>query len=193
MSEELKLPSYLVEIEDYDNNEETHKYRYSTDEASCFINTFILSDEASRIPREKEVLIQGLHETMDQFRGIIEVANGFTRSGKEYVYYIVKTLVGDQKQHHCYYLVLQLDQGISLTQVTGTFLYRHSQDYRDQEIYAKFKELFPREEWEKDPYDKNFRRGLLMNQGEREEYDILFPEHPLTQARKLVKDLIEKN
>ena len=48
------------------------------------------------------------------------------------------------------------------------------------------------ENWRFDPYDKNHKHGTLMNLSEQELYDAQFPDHPLTQARILLKD-IEQN
>jgi hypothetical protein len=41
--------------------------------------------------------------------------------------------------------------------------------------------------WTCDPYDPNFGKGLLANKSELPEFDALFPEHPLTEARRLVR------
>jgi len=43
--------------------------------------------------------------------------------------------------------------------------------------------------WFSDPYDSNFKGGLLMNKSEQDNYDNEFPNHPLTQARKLIKQI----
>jgi len=40
--------------------------------------------------------------------------------------------------------------------------------------------------WAQDPYDSGISEGTLMNLSEQEQYDALFPEHPLTEARKLL-------
>jgi len=49
------------------------------------------------------------------------------------------------------------------------------------------------EGWVADPYDPTYMQGALMNLSEKEEYDEAFPNHPLSQARKIVKFLIENN
>jgi hypothetical protein len=41
--------------------------------------------------------------------------------------------------------------------------------------------------WSADPYDRGWKKGTLMNLAEREEYDPLFPEHPLTIVREGLK------
>lgn len=41
--------------------------------------------------------------------------------------------------------------------------------------------------WAADPYDRTWKQGALMNLAEREEYDPLFPGHPLTIVRDGLK------
>lgn len=42
-------------------------------------------------------------------------------------------------------------------------------------------------DWFADPYDSTYSEGTLMNGAEKETYDEEFPDHPLTQARNLLK------
>ncbi|TCI90575.1 hypothetical protein [Tenacibaculum sp. M341] len=46
------------------------------------------------------------------------------------------------------------------------------------------------EGWFSDPYNSAISEGLLMNKSEERKYDLDFPEHPLSNARKLL-DKIE--
>lgn len=46
--------------------------------------------------------------------------------------------------------------------------------------------------WFADPYDDSIKEGLLMNKSEQEIYDSQFPEHPLSQARGLLKQIEEE-
>ena len=46
------------------------------------------------------------------------------------------------------------------------------------------------EGWFKDPYGSGIKRGVLMNLSEDKKYDADFPDHPLTQTRRLL-DKIE--
>lgn len=41
--------------------------------------------------------------------------------------------------------------------------------------------------WFRDPYDPTFTKGTVMNQSEEEIYDATFPNHPLSEARKLMR------
>jgi hypothetical protein len=43
--------------------------------------------------------------------------------------------------------------------------------------------------WSADPYDDNFKDGTLMNKSEQHVYDIEFPNHPLTRARQILKQI----
>ena len=45
------------------------------------------------------------------------------------------------------------------------------------------------EGWFYDPYDTELKEGVLMNKSEEEKYDQGFPEHPLTQSRKLISKI----
>lgn len=40
------------------------------------------------------------------------------------------------------------------------------------------------ENWERDPYDPDYRFGTLMNQAEEIKHDLFFPAHPLTRVRE---------
>ena len=46
--------------------------------------------------------------------------------------------------------------------------------------------------WARDPYDETFTKGFLMNMSEDEKYDKHFPDHPLSELRRL-KDFILQN
>jgi hypothetical protein len=41
--------------------------------------------------------------------------------------------------------------------------------------------------WMRDPYDQSIVDGLMRNLSEAEEYDELFPDHPLSRSRLLLK------
>jgi|GEM_PF-752216 len=48
-------------------------------------------------------------------------------------------------------------------------------------------------QYRQDPYDKNFQEGNTMNISEREEFDYLFPFHPLSIIRMDIKPRILKS
>lgn len=67
---------------------------------------------------------------------------------------------------------------------------------RDSVILNKLMEsgevLFENEEiknWFSDPYDSDFKQGVLMNKSEDEKYDNEFPDHPLTISRSMINKI----
>jgi hypothetical protein len=40
--------------------------------------------------------------------------------------------------------------------------------------------------WADDPYDPDNRTPMVRNRGERPEYDVMFPDHPLSRARAML-------
>ena len=49
------------------------------------------------------------------------------------------------------------------------------------------------EGWAADPYDAEYDRGIPMNCSEKKEYDSQFPQHPLSEARRFIAELINLN
>lgn len=45
--------------------------------------------------------------------------------------------------------------------------------------------------WMRDPYDESIHLPLMMNLSELEEFDEMFPEHPLSRLRKHLKHVEE--
>jgi hypothetical protein len=45
------------------------------------------------------------------------------------------------------------------------------------------------ENWFSDPYNADFKSNCLMNQAEKAIYDDIIPNHPLSQARKLLAEI----
>jgi len=54
------------------------------------------------------------------------------------------------------------------------------------------KEGIPVEPWCHDPFDSSVSDGFLMNQSEQENFDGMFPYHPLTMCRAF-RDYIAEN
>ncbi len=155
------------------------------------------------LPLEKTKLINGIHDLLDDNQGLIEVGTGHTKRGYIYVYSIVKTLIEEIRGVR-YYLYMQLfsqnkkSDGFDAIEVTGDFteitttgmrdsigldLARRAEliDFRNENIF---------DGWNEDPYDPDYRKGALMNLSERAGLDGLFPYHPLSQCRELLKAIL---
>jgi hypothetical protein len=56
---------------------------------------------------------------------------------------------------------------------------------RDHALFGRFVASQQRlSSWELDPYDGSRRDKIMRNRGEAEEYDVQFPDHPLSRARR---------
>ena len=68
---------------------------------------------------------------------------------------------------------------------------------RDNVLYAKLSQqglvgkTDDLDDWFEDPYDPNYKGGILMNKSEEEQYDDEFPEHPLSVIRKMLPKIKE--
>jgi hypothetical protein len=45
------------------------------------------------------------------------------------------------------------------------------------------------EKWSQDPYDASIKSPFMRNRAEVEEYDVMFPDHPLSRARALLNHI----
>ncbi len=46
--------------------------------------------------------------------------------------------------------------------------------------------------WFADPYSSHYKGGTLMNRSEEAQYDTQFPEHPLSQCRTLMREILSE-
>lgn len=144
------------------------------------------------------MLVDIIHNSLVENQGIIECNMGKTSAGDEYIYSIVKTGLDDSGVN--YNLVLQMLKGGKVLSVQAICEERGITGIRDAIVFATvspeaagMNENGPFEGWMCDPFDPDYKKGLLMNLSEDRKYDEQFPEHPLTQARLLLKHLIENN
>ena len=49
------------------------------------------------------------------------------------------------------------------------------------------------EGWAKDPYDDNYKSGVLKNLGENKEFDQFFPAHPLSECHRVLQYILDNN
>ena len=165
---------------------------YGTATPSCkaLIQVYMITHRKAMPFDGVKVLIVGIHESLSDDQALIEVKAGKTKNGRKYVLSIVKT---KQESHGVRYF-LQMDveyEGAALS-VKGHFIESGMTGYRDTMVW----ELARREgivsstdnsKWCFDPYDKTLKRPYLMNLSEKEEYDEMFPDHPLSQCRKFIQ------
>ena len=146
---------------------------------------------------DKQSLINGIHSNLDDTQGLICVENGETKNNRKYIYSIVKT-VNDSFSGASYHLRMNIQYDKKIYEIEGEFSEDGTTGVRDSMILSIMMskgvvtvENDKMHGWFKDPYDESYTSGVLMNLSENEEFDELFPDHPLTQARKFVKFIID--
>ena len=173
-------------------------YGYENDGSGCFIMTYpIPADRAMPYENSQEV-VDGIHASLGDDQGLIEVENGKTEEGHSYIYSIVKSLKQPHGVQYC--MTMHIDYVDYAVQVQGFFDEIGTTGIRDALIFAQAQnqnlvKVTEKgiEGWNQDPYDPSFDHGNMMNMSERREYDELFPAHPLSEARRFVTEMIKIN
>lgn len=170
-------------------------YGMSTETCIAFIQVFPISERKTMPFDDNVTIINGIHHSLKDVQALIEVKNGRTKIGKQYVYSIVKTKQEESGVE--YFLLMHVEHENGAISINAHFLEHGMTGIRDTTIWELARRegvvsIDNNEKWCFDPYDKDFKHPFLMNLSEKEEFDKLFPEHPLTQARQFVKMITEK-
>ena len=165
-------------------------YGKQTESALCMVSIYPIDVEDAMDFNDTEALINGIHHTLAENQALIEVENGRRASGFPYIYSIVKTYNGEEEGVG-YTLVLDflLRPNSSVVRVQGFFQEYGITGVRDATVFARLSQDkgFSEDGWCFDPYDPDSQASYMMNQSERAEYDELFPDHPLTQCRMIIR------
>lgn len=172
-------------------------YEKITENSINYVSGFVTNKKESMDFDNKESLINEIHSNMDDNQGIICVENGKTKNNRKYIYSIVKT-VNDPLSGVSYYLRMNIQYDKKIYEIEGEFSEYGTTGVRDSVILQLMMsqgivtiENDILHGWLEDPYDKSYTKGVLMNLSEKEEFDEIFPDHPLTQAREFVNFIID--
>ena len=168
-------------------------YCKTTESSDNQVLIFRTTREKAMNPEDVPGLIEGIHRSMSEDQGLIEVRNGVTKRGYLFIYSIVKTISPEGFGGVSYFLRLNLFREEDTAEIQAGFKEIGLTGRRE----AVCIELARREGlmdsfasgskgWAQDPYDPEYTRGRLMNLAEKAGLDGLFPEHPLSQARELL-------
>ncbi len=173
-------------------------YGYQTDGALCSVKCMPFRAENAMPYENPRAVIDGIHEALGEDQGLIEVESDVTAAGRRFLYSVVKTLQKPDGVQYC--LTMHLDYMNYAFQIQGFFDETGRTGVRDTMVYLLLsKEGAVRitedgiEGWCADPYDPVYKRGCLMNCSERKSFDKEFPQHPLTELRRFVKELADLN
>ncbi|MEG2006223.1 MAG: hypothetical protein RR186_02100, partial [Raoultibacter sp.] len=146
--------------------------------------------------------ISELHEVLGDDAGIIKVSSGTTAAGRPYAYDIIKHGMTSEDNIPLgieYTLNINVKTDECIMFINASFAEEGNTGMRDSVVLPMFMQANNRENfddldgWFRDPYDPEFKRGLLMNVSEMEELDEKFPWHALSEARSFAKFVIENN
>ena len=173
-------------------------YLYKSSGAECCISIRPIPDSSAMPFGAPLEVIHGLRDVMEDVQGLIEVKSGRTHSGCRYIYVIMKELIGLRGAD--YLLNFHLDSPGGVMLVYGSFIEMGKFGRREKAVRLRIVReaksggnMKALDTWEADPYDPGVREGALMNGSEYEVFDHQFPEHPLSEMRKLIKELIRLN
>lgn len=171
-------------------------YSKQTQVSNIFLIMYpINNQQAMPYGKEKEV-IDGIHRALGENQGLVEVKSGITKKQKKYMYSIVKTKLNPSGMQ--YVLTMHIDMNDYSINIQSFFDEVGITGMRDSTILNKMinegKIIPPNMDgWFRDPYDENYKNGLLRNESEKSEYDLMFPQHPLSESRIFIKYIIENN
>ena len=196
---DLNMPAWMRKMDSVSVDPvDSVPYGYETPNAGCFVLARAVPLEHSLVSAGKQAIIDGLHRTLHDDQGLIEVEEGKTAAGRRYLYSVVKTL--KQPSGVQYTLILDLDDADCSVTVHGTFDEKGTTGFRDSMVFAMLSnggKVEVTEDgikgWNADPYDPEYLKGSLMNCSETREYDTVFPLHPLSVLRQFVTELVELN
>lgn len=173
-----------------------------TENTSALIVKFPVSEEASMPFNNDSAIISELHEVLGDDAGIIKVSSGTTAAGRPYAYDIIKHGMTSEDNIPLgieYTLNINVKTDECIMFINASFAEEGNTGMRDSVVLPMFMQANNRENfddldgWFRDPYDPEFKRGLLMNVSEMEELDEKFPWHALSEARSFAKFVIENN
>lgn len=193
----LNIPSDFSRVNSMPNDPpHSTAYLKQTQNSNCFAMIYPIPNSSAMPYDDVNAVINGIHNSLSEDQGLIEVSKGYTNTNKKFIYSIIKTHLNPSGMQ--YALTMNIDIINHSICVQSFFDELGDTGLRDSLVFNKLinagKITLPdMEGWLKDPYDPNFKKGILKNLSENEELDKYFPQHPLSEARNFVKYIIKNN
>ena len=170
-------------------------YAAQTESALVLMSLYPIASAKAMPFDTPQIVIDGIHSALGEDQGLIHVSAGQTNAGHKYIYSIVKT--GIQPAGVQYVLTFHIQYSETVVSIQAFFEETGTTGLRDTVVYelarrdGKVNGIF--DGWMKDPYDPDYTRGLRMNLSEAEEYDSMFPSHPLSVCRRFLEFFRQNN
>jgi len=166
--------------------------------AQVVVLLFPISADATMPFDMPQAVINGIHQSLEETQGLIEVNSLETANGGKVIYSIIKN--AKQPSGVQYFMRLHYLLGNDAVEINAFFDECGMTGNRDALIFSALREkdivkLTDNgvEGWTRDPYDAGYTEGFLMNLSEQAQFDEFFPTHPLSDARRMVKTIVESN
>lgn len=189
---ELILPDWLTQVESLPEDPE-NSVPFAARFEHCMVLCMITEEaHANAMDFESpDVVTADIRSLLSETQGIIEVVSGQTAMGNRCIYSIVKNRMKPTGVE--YILSMDIEKAAGSNHVQAYFAETGTTGTRDVMVYdlVRRKGSDPMEDgtWCYDPYDSTYTEGFLMNQSEERQFDEMFPEHPLSLARELVRQI----
>lgn len=193
----INVPYYFQRIKSLpDDPENSTVYGFQINTCNAFMMVYPINNKNAMPYGDEQAVIEGIHGAISQGQGLIEVKSGNTKSQRRYIYSIIKSKLEPSGMQYNLTMHMDINEYALNIQVfcdeVGMTGMRESVII-EKLINEGVVKMPNMEGWFKDPYDSEFRNGILMNMSELQEYDTMFPNHPLSILRNIVKFLIENN
>ena len=179
----MHLPEYMKKTEATlgDAPEDATTYLFHEEQFEGFaVFSPLPADEM--LPTDIATLIPAVQEQLPENAALLYASPGFTASDTRCVAVIAKVKNGETGGTD-YMVSIQL-HGEEMREIQALFSEIGDIGYRDKAVFANtgFDNETP---WTEDPYTGE-TGGFALSRGEQIQYDMLFPEHPLTKAREFM-------
>ena len=194
---EIEIPEIYQKMKSLPNDpSDSVSYGMQNDNTMAFMLIFPIEPEQAMPLHAPQIIIDSIHGFLKDNQGLISVFAGKTRGGKKYAYSIVKS--AKQPSGIQYILTFQIQYPSKVLNIQAFYDEIGMTGLRDSIVY----EIAAREGkvilgtfdgWMNDPYDPDYKKGLRMNLSESEEYDKMFPNHPLSVLRRFIQAVKRHN
>ncbi len=168
----------------------------STDAADCLLIIYPIGNTRYMIDATNEGMINGIHSALGNEQGLVELDKGKSFNRNLYAYTLIKNRLGPKGTQYILTFHILIDNEV--VNVQGFFNEKGAFGSREGVVMTKLASenkisTSTLDGWKIDPYNVNYKKGYLMNLSERKDYDEMFPNHPLSEARSVLTYLIEEN
>ena len=159
--------------------------------SQCMVLIYPINKDQIMPFENPQTVINGIHNSLENDQGLIEVESIENNKG---IYSIIKTKMNPNGMQYC--LTFHFKFSGMFYNLTGFFTEINITGKRDSTVYelARKDGIIKNnmDGWFSDPYDSKYKKGILMNLSENKKFDEMFPLHPLSETRKIIKDIINQ-